>query len=82
MVDISFDPAFSKQISKISDSLLKERILKQIGKIRADPEVGKPMMHTRKGTREVRIPPFRLSYVYSRQLDSVEILEIYHKNEQ
>jgi mRNA-degrading endonuclease RelE of RelBE toxin-antitoxin system len=82
MVNISYDPAFSKQISKIDDSLLKERILKQIGKIRDNPEIGKPMMHSRKGTREIRIPPFRLSYVYSQQLDSVEILEIYHKDEQ
>lgn len=82
MVDISFDPAFQRQISKIGDALIKVRILKQIEKIKNHPEAGKPMRGPRKGTRELKIPPFRLSYVYHALEEQIEILDFYHKDEQ
>jgi len=40
------------------------------------------MRHDRKGTREVYIPPFRLSYGYDKNSDSLTFLTIYHKDEQ
>ena len=47
-----------------------------------NPQVGKPMMHGRKGTREHYIPPFRLSYEYFKDKDLGYILDFYHKDEQ
>jgi mRNA-degrading endonuclease RelE of RelBE toxin-antitoxin system len=82
MVKISYLPSFQKEISKIKDSRVKERILKQIEKIVNNPGVGKPMKHWRKGTREVKIPPFRLSYAYNSKEDVIEILDFYHKDKQ
>jgi len=82
MVKVRFDPAFQKQFSKIKDSLLKERIVKQIEKLKTDPELGKPMKYARKGTRELYIPPFRLSYKYHIEKDLIEFLAFYHKDEQ
>ena len=82
MVKIDFDEHFKKTISKIKDSSIKERIEKLIIKIRNNPQIGKPMKHNRKGTREVYLPPFRLSYAYSIQSGTIIILDFYHKDEQ
>ena len=80
MVDVIFDPSFQKEFQKIKDKILKERIMKQIFKIKENPEIGKPMKYTRRGTRELYIPPFRLSY--SVEGNTVYVLEVYHKDEQ
>ncbi len=82
MVSVTFTEEFKYIFSKIRDGLLKERVLKQIEKIKNNPEVGKPMKYSRKGTRELYIKPFRLSYCYTREEDVVYILELYHKKKQ
>ena len=82
MVRAIFDDSFQKAFSKIKDKTIKEKILKQIAKIRDNPEIGKPMMYSRKGTRELYIAPFRLSYEYLKGEDKVILLDLYHKNEQ
>ena len=81
MVDVIFDINFKEKYKKIKDRSLKERIIKQLNKIRENPEVGKPMRYTRKGTRELYIPPYRLSYMIKTK-DLIYILDLYHKNEQ
>lgn len=82
MVDAIFVPKFSKQFTKIKDTALKRRIIKQIKKLKDNPELGKPMMFERKGTREVYIAPFRLAYVYMMEEDAIMFLSVYHKDEQ
>jgi len=74
-------PRFIQQIKKIDCSLIG-RVQKLITKIINDPEIGKPMRFDRKGTREVYVPPFRLSYSYNKEQDILYLLEIYHKDEQ
>lgn len=78
MVEVIFDHAFKKDFKKIKDSISKEKIIKQISKIRENPEIGKPMMYGRKGTRELYIAPFRLSYKVEGNI--VYILALYHKD--
>ena len=80
MVTVIFDPLFEKNLRKIKDSLLKEKIIKQISKIKDNPEVGKPMRYSRKGTRELYVAPFRLSYKF--EGDTIYILSLYHKDSQ
>ena len=80
MVTIIFDPVFKKDFKKIKNSTIKEKIIKQVSKIKDNPEIGKPMMYDRKGTRELYIAPFRLSYKV--KADTVYILALYHKDEQ
>ena len=79
MVRVLLDPSFEKTFSKIKDNVLKEKIIKQIEKIRDDPEIGKPMKYSRKGTRELYISPFRLAYLYLKavDVDKVIILDFY-----
>lgn len=82
MVSIAYEPCFERTIHKIKDGALKERIKKQIQKIVKSPEAGKPMRYTRRETREVRIPPFRLSYKYLKKEDKIVFLDLYHKDRQ
>jgi mRNA-degrading endonuclease RelE of RelBE toxin-antitoxin system len=82
MVTVACHPHFEKAIRKISDARLKERVKQQIRKIINNPTAGKPMRYCRKQTREVYIPPFRLSYWYDKRRDTVVFLALYHKNRQ
>lgn len=67
MVTVAYHEDFKKQVTKIKDDLTKKRIKKQIQKIISNPESGKPMRYTRKGTRELYIPPYRLSYIFYKE---------------
>ena len=82
MVNVDFDEHFKRVFSKIKDASIKERIKKLIIKIKTNPEIGKPMKNSRKGSREVYLPPFRLSYAYDKIRDIIIILDFYHKDEQ
>lgn len=82
MVNIEFSPLFEKRVKRIKDHSLKDRIKGQMKKIMDNPEIGKPMQYERKGTRELYISPFRLSYAYIKEEDKIIFLDIYHKGEQ
>jgi len=82
MVEVIFAPKFKQSFSKIKDKSLREKIIKQVSKIKTNPTIGKPMRNVRKGTRELYIPPFRLSYAYHIPSNTVYILEVYHKKKQ
>ncbi len=86
MVNVEFDPSFQKLFSKIKDPIkdpvLKEKIIKQVAKLKENPDLGKPMMYSRKGTRELYVSPFRLSYLYLKESNKILILDLYHKDEQ
>ena len=78
MVEVIFDPEFKKDFKKIKDKSVKEKIMKQISKIKDNPELGKPMRFNRKGTRKLYISPWRLSYKLEENI--VYILALYHKD--
>ncbi|MBR9702247.1 type II toxin-antitoxin system RelE/ParE family toxin [Candidatus Pacearchaeota archaeon] len=82
MVEIEFMKEFKIVFYNIKDNLLKKRVIKQIEKIRNNPKVGKPMRNVRKGIRELRIKPFRLSYIHFSDKDLIYILDLYHKKGQ
>ena len=82
MVKVIFDKKFESFISKIKDNLLKEKVIKQIDKIIAIPDIGKPMRFSRKGTREVYVGSFRISYIFHVEQGTLEFLDFYHKDEQ
>ncbi|MAG01731.1 hypothetical protein CMI42_00160 [Candidatus Pacearchaeota archaeon] len=82
MVEVRFDKNFAKTFSKIKNDLLREKIINQIKKISEYPEIGKPMQHNRKETRELYAKPFRLSYAYLRDKSVVYVLDLYHKSDQ
>ena len=82
MVEIRIDKKFTTIFSKLKDISTKQRIIKQIEKISRNPNAGKPMRYKRKGTREIYIKPFRLSYIYLENKNHIYILDLYHKKKQ
>jgi len=78
-VTVEFSASFEKTIRK-PDGTVKEHLKKQIRKIVENPETGKPMRYARKGTRELYVAPFRLSYAYEE--NKIIFLAIYHKDSQ
>lgn len=75
-------PSFERRFKKIKDNSQKEQIKKLIRKIIENQEIGKPRRYGRKGTREVYMKPFRLSYFYIKHENKIYLLDLYHKEEQ
>ena len=82
MLNIEYKEEFLKRIEKIRDPVTKEKMKKQILKIINLPEIGKPMMYERKGTRELYVSPYRLAYAYISEEEKIIFLDVYHKDEQ
>ena len=80
MVDVIFDSNFKKYFKKIKNNSIKKKLINQISKIKDNPEIGKPMRYTRKGTRELYVKPYRISYCFEKKI--IYILDLYHKDEQ
>lgn len=79
---IEYRENFLKKISKIKHEAIKEQIKKQVEKIIENPEVGKPMQYSRKGTRELYVKPYRLAYAYFANVEKIIFIDVYHKDEQ
>ena len=79
---IDYEDTFLKKIAKIKDESVREKVKKQISKILQNHGSGKPMRFARKGTRELYIKPFRISYSYIEKENKIIILDIYHKDQQ
>ena len=73
--------SFAKTYSKL-DLSIREKLDKLIAKAAQNPQIGKPMKYTRKGTRELYLGPFRLSYYYDEIEEIIAFLDLYHKDEQ
>jgi len=82
MLNVDYRPIFLNKISKIKDNSVKEQIKKKIKKIIESPDIGKPMRYVRKGTREIYLGSFRLSYSYLVNGGKLIFLNLYHKNAQ
>lgn len=61
---------------------MKDLVEKRVRKILENQEVGKPMRYGRKGTREVYVGHFRLSYIFLPEEKIIMLLDFYHKDEQ
>jgi mRNA-degrading endonuclease RelE of RelBE toxin-antitoxin system len=79
MVEVTFLENFKRVFMKIKDNTFKKKLKTQIRKIKENPEIGKPMRNVRKGTRELYVKPYRLSYMYLPDKKLVYILDLYHK---
>ena len=82
MVEVIFDIVFKKDFKKIKNRDTKEKIIKIISKIRENPEIGKPMMYSRKGEREVYLDSFKLYYKLYPDENRLRFVEFSHKDNQ
>lgn len=74
MVEVIREPKFDKNIKKIKDNKLKERVKKQIKKIIENPETG-DFLKYRKNERKIYIPPFRLLYAYDKKENKLYLID-------
>ena len=74
---IVYTQKFERDVRRLRDGLMKERLEKQVWKIVEDPEAGKPLKYGLKGERTVRIPPYRL--IYAVQGDRLILLRFEHR---
>ena len=82
MLEVEHKTNFLKKIHKIKNNSIKEQVKNEIKKILENPEIGKPMRYARKGTRELYMGSFRLSYAYLKDENKIIFLDLYHKDEQ
>lgn len=64
ITQIIWSDKFRKEVTKIKDSKLKEKLKNQIQNIAESPELGKPLRYNLKGERTVYVRPYRLIYAY------------------
>ena len=72
---------FMSQYGRL-DKTIRTKVIKLIQKMTENPTIGKPMRYGRKGTREVYLKPFRLSYAYDTKNQEIVLLDLYHKKKQ
>lgn len=75
--EVIWTQKFEREVKKIKDATIKERIKRQIEKIIKNPEVGKPLRFELKGERTVYIKPYRL--IYSVIKDKLYLLRFEHR---
>ncbi len=73
--------SFIRLYSKL-DLSVRMKPGKLLEKAVCNPTAGKPMRFARKGTRELYLPPFRLSYAYDEKEEILTFLDLYHKDKQ
>ncbi len=64
VISLVWSDKFRKEVTKIKDNKLKEKLQKQIENIIDSPELGKPLRYNMKGERTIYIKPYRLIYAY------------------
>lgn len=77
--NIVWSDKFRKEVSKIKDNKLKEKLQKQIQNIVESPDIGKPLRYDLKGERTVYIRPYRLIYAY--QGTTLYLLRFEHRKQ-
>jgi mRNA-degrading endonuclease RelE of RelBE toxin-antitoxin system len=77
--EIVYTSKFERDVRKIRDGSLKERLEKQIRKIAEEPDLGKPLRHGLKGERTIRVAPCRL--LYAVQGEKLILLRFEHRKD-
>jgi addiction module RelE/StbE family toxin len=77
--EIVWSDKFRREVTKIKDNKLKEKLQKQIRNIVEYPELGKPLRYDLKGERTIYIKPYRL--IYSYQGITLYLLRFEHRKE-
>jgi len=79
ITQIIWSDKFRKEVTKIKDGKLKEKLQKQMQNIMEFPELGKPLKYNLKGERTVYVKPYRLIYAYHGNI--LYLLRFEHRKE-
>ena len=73
--------SFDKNVKKYKkEKEIIKRLQNHIQKIIENPELGDFLKGQKKGERKIYIPPFRLLYAYSKQEDTLYLLDFDHRD--
>ncbi|MGI0141473.1 MAG: type II toxin-antitoxin system RelE family toxin [Candidatus Micrarchaeales archaeon] len=70
---------FEKDVKKLRDKRIKERIDYEVKRLCERPNAGKPLEYRLKGERTIRIKPYRL--IYAVQGTNLILLRFEHRKE-
>ena len=77
--EIVYTRKFERDVKKIRDSSVKEKLAKQIAKVAENPEFGKPLRYGLKGEWAIRVKPYRL--IYAVQGERLVLLRFEHRKD-
>ena len=73
---VAFTQLFQKKLAGL-DKTLKERLKRKVHELAAMPTRGKPLKLDLKGSRSIRVGPFRI--VYELEGDTLKLLDFDHR---
>ena len=59
---VIYTDRFKRDLQKIKDNNVRERVIKLVQKLIDNPNIGKPLKYDLVGLRSVRVSPFRIVY--------------------
>jgi len=77
ITEVVWTKKFERELRKLRDRTIKDRVKEQIEKILDDPESGKPLRFALKGERSIYIPPYR--FIYAVQGATLYLLRFEHR---
>lgn len=75
--EIVYAEKFERDVKKLRDNLLREKLEKQIRKVLERPELGKPLRYGLKGEWTIYVRPYRL--IYAVQGNRLVLLRFEHR---
>lgn len=78
MVEVIYTEKFEREFKKV-DASVKQQAVKQINRIIASPEIGKPLRYDLKGERTVYVRPYRI--IYSFFNNTIHFLRFEHRKD-
>ena len=70
---------FERDVRRIKDKGLKDKLQNQIDKVADDPEIGKPLRYNLQGESSIYVRPYRL--IYKVEGDKLILLRFEHRKE-
>lgn len=75
--EVIWTKKFERELRKVGDRAVKDRVKARVEKILDNPESGKPLLFALKGERSIHVPPYRL--VYAVQGKRLYLLRFEHR---
>lgn len=74
---VVYTDKFERDVRKVRDSLMRERLAKLVERLAEDPSSGKPLRYGLKGEWTARVPPYRV--IYALQDQKLILLRFEHR---
>ena len=78
-IRVLYTDEFQKDVAKIKDNLIRNRVKKLVQRLIASPISGKPLKDDYAGLRSLRIPPFRIIYEFNEKEKTIILHKFEHR---